>query len=132
MVKMLSDEQIRRESVSRIYLSQRTEEEKERLEMEILEGFSEPGNMFRPDQMDDMYLLIRKLRDCGYIKCGVDRSLEQTYRTTDPGMARLKLLRRMIGRCGSAGVRPARGLNPRQGMYLNPSRLPDSTPLRLA
>ena len=35
--QMLSDEQIRRESRSRIYLSQRTEEEKDRLKMEILE-----------------------------------------------------------------------------------------------
>ena len=50
---MLSDEQIRRESRSRIYLSQKSEDEKDRLEMEILERFSKPNNRFPPEQMDD-------------------------------------------------------------------------------
>lgn len=103
---MLSDEQIRRESTSRIYLSQRTEEEKDRLEMEILERFSIPGNTFQPGRMDDMHLLITKLRDCGFISCGIDGSLERTYRTTEPGMARLRLLQKTMDRCGSEDAGP--------------------------
>lgn len=98
---MLSDEQIRCESVSRIFLSQRSEEEKERLEMEILERFSTPNNRFPPEQMDRLYLLIRKLKDCAYIRCGVNSNLEETYKTTDSGMAYLRMLRKVVNRCNS-------------------------------
>ena len=97
---MLSDEQIGRESKSRIYLSKRSEEEKERLEMEILEKFSNPGNKFQPEQMDNLYLLIRKLKDCSYIRCGINKNLEETYKTTDSGMAYLKSLQKVVNRCG--------------------------------
>lgn len=95
---MLSDEQIRRESRSRIYLSQKTEDEKDELEMKILERFSKPNNTFQPEQMDNMYLLIRKLKDCAYIRCGVNENLEETYKTTDSGMAYLKLLQKVVNR----------------------------------
>ncbi len=98
-MRMLSDEQIRRESISRFYLSRRSEGEKDRLMAEILERFSEPGNRFPPERMDEMYLLIRKLRDCAYIGCGVDGSLDETFRTTDSGMAYLRSLKKIINRC---------------------------------
>ena len=98
---MLSDEQIRRESRSRIYLSQKSEDEKDRFEMEILERFSKPNNRFPPEQMDDLCLLIRKLRDCAYIRCGVNKDLEETYKTTDSGMDYLRRLGRVVNRCGS-------------------------------
>ena len=95
---MLSDEQIRRESKSRIYLSQKTEEEKDRLEREILECFSETDREFKEEKMDDLYLLIRKLKDCAYIRCGIDANLKETYKTTDSGKARLKILRKVVNR----------------------------------
>ena len=98
---MLSDEQIRRESESRFYLSRRSEEEKDRLMMEILERFSEPNNKFPPERMDELYLLIRKLKDCAYIRCGVDGSLDETYKTTDSGKAYLKSLQNVVNRCCS-------------------------------
>lgn len=94
---MLSYEQIRRESWSRIYLGQRTEEEKTRLEMEILEYLSEPNGGFEEERMDELYLLIRKLGDCAYIGCGIDADLRETYRTTDPGRAYLESLRTRMG-----------------------------------
>lgn len=94
---MLSNGQIRRESKSRIFLSQRTEDEKDRLEMEILEYLSEPNRGFDDERMDDLYLLIRKLGDCAYIGCGVDADLKETYRTTDSGKAYLERLRNHIG-----------------------------------
>lgn len=95
---MLSDEQIRREAVSRIFLSQRSEEEKDRLEAEVLEMFTTPGNDFSPSEMDEYHLLITRLTDCGYIGCGVDRNLEETYKTTDSGRRHLAYLREMLGR----------------------------------
>lgn len=94
----MSDEQIRREAVSRIFLSQRSEEEKDRLEAEILEMFTTPGNGFSPSEMDEYHLLITRLADCGYIGCGMDWNLEETYRTTDSGRGHLTHLREMLGR----------------------------------
>lgn len=52
-------------------------------------------------EMDDLYLLIRKLRDCAYIRCGVNKDLEETYKTTDSGMDYLRRLERVVNRCGS-------------------------------
>ena len=95
---MLSNEQIRCESKSRIYLSQRTEEEKDRLEKEILDCFSKPNGKFEEEKMDDLYLLIRKLIDCAYIRCSIDSNLRVTYKTTDSGKARLKVLRNVVNR----------------------------------
>ncbi len=97
----LSNEQIRRKSESRFYLSQRSEEEKDRLMMEILERFSEPGNMSPPERMDEQYLLIRKFKDCAYIRYGVDGSLDETYKTTDSGKAYLRSFKNVIDRCCS-------------------------------
>ena len=104
---MLSDEQIRREAVSRIFLSQRSEEEKSRLEAEILEKFTTPGNGFSPSEMDEHHLLITRLADCGYIGFGVDRNLEETYRTTDSGRKHLAYLREMLGRSHPSDPTPS-------------------------
>lgn len=126
---MLSNEQIRRESLSRFYLSQRSDEEKDMLMMEILERFSEPGNRFPPERMDELYLLIRKLRDCAYIGCGVDGALDETYRTTDSGMAYLRSLRKVIGRCRSGdGFSASIRVSDRSSSRSCPSaRSPDSS-----
>lgn len=93
----MDESTIRKCARSRVFLSQRTEDEKDRLEMEILEYLSEPNKGFDDERMDDLYLLIRKLGDCAYIGCGVDADLRETYRTTDSGKAYLERLRNHIG-----------------------------------
>lgn len=92
---MLSVKQISRESKSRIYLSQKSQEEKDVLMAQILVEFSKNDGGFPSDRMDELYLLIRKLKDCAYLRCGVDSALRETYRTTDSGKVFLKSLQRV-------------------------------------
>ena len=95
---MLSDARIRRESASRLFLSKLSEDEKTELEIEILGRFSEPGGGFPLERMDGLHLLIRRLGDCGYLRCGVNGDLEETYGITESGMAHLRYLKSAVNR----------------------------------